>query len=319
MEYKHKERNTSKRIYMPNMYRKDERWQSKLIDKELLYGLYFKKGKSHKEIAEELNVSTSMVSRYFIKYGFKSRKAWTKDEIKFLEEKYGILSFKTIGKRLGRTPEAIQVKAKRMKLGGIFNTSEYLTASELARSLNVDNKAIIRWIEKHELEATFRKIGLKGYFWRIKPNNFWKWAKDHQDMIKWSKMDINILGKEPKWVSAARKKDSAKPTRQSTNWTSAEDGYLKMYWNLGKTTKEIAEILNRTMPGVQRRARRIGLAPKLITIHWKPIEIKILKEMKVQGYTDSEVAEELGRDIPSVSWKRKMLKKSGELDWNYRG
>ena len=290
-----------------------------MIDKELLYELYFNQGKNHKEISEELNASTSMVSRYFIKYGFESRKAWTKEEIKFLEEKYGILSFQAIGRKLGRTPEAIQIKAKRMKLGGIFNASEYLTANELARSLNADNKTIIRWIEKYGLEATFKKIGLKGCFWRIKPNNFWKWAKDHQDMIKWSKMDINILGREPKWVSVARKKDATKPTRQTTNWTSLEDGYLKMYWELGKTSKEIATILNRTIPGVQRRAKRIGLKPKLITISWKPIEVKVLKEMKLQGHTDNEVAEELGRDISSVIWKRRMLKKSGELDWNYRG
>ena len=290
-----------------------------MINKELLYELYFNQGKSHKEISEELNISTSMVSQYFIKYGFESRKAWTKEEIKFLEEKYGILSFQAIGRKLGRTPEAIQIKAKRTKLGGIFNTSEYLTANELARSLNADNKTIIRWIEKHGLEATFKKIGMKGYFWRIKPNNFWKWAKDHKEMIKWSKMDINILGKEPKWVSAAREKDAAKPTRQTTNWTSSEDSYLRMYWELGKTSKEIATILNRTIPGIQKRAKRIGLKPKLITISWKPIEVKVLKEMKLQGHTDNEVAEELGRDISSVIWKRRMLKKSGELDWNYRG
>lgn len=289
------------------------------MDKELMYELYFIQGKSQKKIAEELNVSTSMVSRYFIKYGFESRKAWTKEEMKILEEKYGILSFEAIGRKLGRTPEAIQVKAKRMKLGGIFNASEYLTARELARALNADNKTIARWIEKHGLEATLKKIGLKGYFWRIKLNSFWKWAKNHQDMIKWPKMEINILGKEPKWVKAAREKDAAKPTRQTTNWTSSEDSYLKMYWELGKTSKEIADILNRTIPGIQKRAKRIGLKPKLITISWKPIEVKILKEMKLQGHTDNEVAEELGRDISSVIWKRRMLRKSGELDWNYRG
>ena len=290
-----------------------------MIDKELLYELYFNQGKTHKQIAEELNVSTSMVSRYFTKYGFKSGKEWSKEEINFLEEKYGVLSFEAIGRKLGRTPEAIRIKAKRIKLGGVFDVSEELTAKELARSLNVDNKTISRWIEKHGLKANLKKIGLKGYYWRIKPNDFWKWAKNHQDMIKWSKVEFNILGKEPEWVKEAREKSNLKPKRQATNWTSTEDGYLRMYWELGKTAKEIAEILNRTIPGIRKRIRKIGLKPKVIAISWKPIEIKILKDMKLQGYTDNEVAEELGRDISSVSWKRKMLKKSGELDWNYRG
>ena len=290
-----------------------------MIYKELLYELYFNQGKTHKEIAEELNVTTSMVSRYFVKYGFKSERMWTEEEKKFLEEKYGVISFETIGKNLGRTPEAVQVKAKRMKLGGIFNASECLTVSELARSLKADNKTIVRWIEKHGLKANYKKVGLKGYFWRIKLNDFWKWAKNHQDMVKWSKIDINILGKEPDWVSAARKKDISKPSRQTTNWTSAEDSCLKMYWELGKTTKEIAEILNRTIPGVLKRANRIKLKHRKIAISWKPIEVEMLKEMKTKGYTDSEVAEELGRDVESVSWKRKMLKKSGELNWSYRG
>lgn len=304
---------------MSDMYRKDERWQSNLMDKELLYELYYNQGKTHKEIAQHLKVTISMVSRYFVKYGFVSRGAWTKEEIKFIEEKYGVLSFEAIGKRLGRSKEAIRVKAKRLDLGGIFNASEYLTAKELARALNVDSKTIIRWIEKHGLKGNLKKIGLKGYFWRIKPNNFWKWAKDHQDMIRWSKVEFNILGKEPKWVKAARQNDMVKPKRQATNWTSVEDSYLRMYWDVGKTAKEIAEILNRTIPGIRKRARKIGLRNKVIEISWKPEEIKILKEMKLQGYTDNEVAEELGRDISSVSWKRKMLIKTGELDWEYRG
>jgi len=290
-----------------------------IVGKELLYEFYFNQGKSHKEIAEQLKVSTSTVSRYFIKYGFKARKIWTKEEENFLEEKYGLLSFEAIGRNLGRTKEAIHVKAQKMKLGKIFNTSEYLTARELSRSLNINDKVIVKWIEKHGLKATFKKIGLKGYFWRIKPSNFFLWAKDHQDMIRWSKMEKNILGKEPEWVEAARKKDATRPTRQTTNWTSTEDSYLKMYWELGKKTKEIAEILNRTIPGVIKRSKKIGLNPKLILIRWKPIEIEILKEMKLKGSSDKEIAEELGRDTRNVLWKRRMLKKSGELDWNYRG
>ena len=40
--------------------------------------------------------------------------------------------------------------------------------------------------------------------------------------------------------------------------------------------------------------------------------------MKLEGYTDAQVAEELGRGLEGVAYKRKMLIKSGQLDWKYK-
>lgn len=45
-------------------------------------------------------------------------KDWLADEEKYLKKNYGLKSYRTMGKELGRTPGAVKGKAKRMKLCG---------------------------------------------------------------------------------------------------------------------------------------------------------------------------------------------------------
>lgn len=289
-----------------------------MIDKSLLEELYFNQNKSQKEISEILNVSQSYISAQFIKLEIKSRRIWTKQDVDYLEERFGVFSVKTIAKHLNKTPYSVIIKAKRLGLGGVTTASDLLNANQLASSVGTDRKTVVRWIQKDGLEAS-KKVLSERAFWRIKINSFWKWAEKHQELIKWTKFEENALGKEPNWVEVARKKYALKPKREAEKWTIKEDETLKMYWNANKITNEIAEILNRSSNAVLKRAKRIGLSKRKIQIPWKPIEIETLIQMKMEGYTDAQVAEELGRGLEGVVFRRKMLIKENKLNWTYRG
>lgn len=244
---------------------------------------------------------------------------WTQDDIDYLEQNFGVISINAIAKHLNKTPKAVLGKSKRLELGSAINASEMLTIGELAKTIGVDDKTIKNWIEKYDLKASRRVIVRKRLYWRIKIQSFWNWAKTHQDFIRWSKFERNALGKEPDWVEAARKKYVLKPKRRLEKWTTKEDESLRMYWNAGKSVKEIGNILNRSSQAILNRAQRIGLNKKKISIRWKPVEVETLIKMKIDGYTDAQVAEELGRGLEGVAFKRKMLIKENKLNWSYRG
>lgn len=286
-----------------------------MIDVKILKKLYFEQEKTQSEIAEIFNVSQTYISALFIKLGIKSRRIWTKEDLEYLENKFGTSTVKTIAKHLQKSEDAIIIKAKRLGLGGITVASELLNANQLASAIGVDRKTIHRWIDKEGLKAAKKILAKEKAFWRISINEFWKWAENNQEQIKWSKFEKNSLGKEPKWVDIARKKHMLKPKREAEKWTFKEDESLKMYWDAGKSTRFIGETLNRSSKSILKRAARIGLNRRKIKIPWKLIEIETLINMKLEGYTDAQVAEELGRGLEGVAYKRKMLIKSGQLDW----
>lgn len=281
--------------------------------KEQLEELY-KQGKSQNEIGQLIGIGQSEVSRLFQKYGIKSRNVWTKEDLEYLEENYGKYSLSNIGKKTGKSEVAVKIKAKRLGLGGVLNASDKIVATQLANLVKVDTKTLIRWIKLKGLKATNAKLA-KRKFYMIDINDFWKWAKDNKEFIKWRELEVGFLGAEPKWTAAARKECSKIPKQRK--WTVNQDKLLVMYFEAGKTYKEIARLLNRTDASIQRRIARKGFARR-IELPWKPIEDKMLITMKNKGFTDEKIAEELGRSLSSTIWKRKELCKKGLIDWTYR-
>lgn len=284
--------------------------------REYLEKLY-NQGKSQSEIGKLIGVNQPQVSRLFSKYDIKSRRVWTKDDIDHLETYYGLRSFESIARATNKTPKGVGIKAKRLGLGDTLNATEFLNASQLAEAINVDKKTIVRWVQNNGLKAMFKKIGLKRSFYRISIDDFWKWSEENKGRIKWDKFESGALGKEPVWVAAERKNYAYKPKRQATKWTTKEDNFLKMYWYSEKKIREISKILNRTEPGIMKRARRLNLKQRHIRIDWKPIEVDTLINMKLLGCFDEEIAEELGRSLESIQWQRKKLIKEGKLEWKY--
>lgn len=289
-----------------------------IIQKEILEELYFKQHKTQYEIAEMLKTTQGCVSANFVKYGFDFRGKWTKEDIEYLEENFGLKSIKALARKLNRSEDAVIIKAKRIGLGGITSTTNYINASQLADAIGADRKTVCRWINEKELKAKKTVLAKERTYWRITLKNFWDWAKEHQDCIKWSRFELNSLGKEPSWVEAARKKDLEKPKRQDYKWTKEQDKMLKMYWNAEKKVKEIAEIMNRSVDAVSRRAARIGLSRRNIELPWTNIEDEMLIDMKLKGMRDVDIAEELGRSHPSIAWRRRKLVKEGKLNWAWR-
>lgn len=279
----------------------------KLIDRDVLKKLYIEQDKTQQEISEILNIPDSTVSYYVIKYKFNKTRSWTKEEIEYLEDNYGAISLNTIAKNLNRTPEAVAAKKDKLKLGSVFNATEYLTVPQLAEIVGVDKTTVADWIKNKYLNATKKVLHTKGKYWRIKTSDFWKFAKEYPKFIDYSKFEENSLGKEPSWVKYARK-NYKRPRNGAKPWTKTQEALLKKYWNEGKTNKEIGELLGRTPFAVRFHAiQKLGLKPKQISLVWQPIEIEILKDMWNKGHTDDEIAEELGRGRRSINWKRQEL------------
>ncbi|MDS1004967.1 hypothetical protein P9J83_15895 [Clostridium sporogenes] len=204
----------------------------------------YNKGLTQKQVGETLNINQSKVSYLMKKYNIKSRNSvWTQEEEEYLQIRYGKTTLKRIAKKLGRSETAVEIKAGRLGLSSALEATGELTAAEIAKVFKIDAHVVVdKWIKNKGLKAQYRAVRCKRKFWRIKIEDFWKWASDNKEIINFSKLEKNILGEEPNWVDAERKKDfKERPKRQYKLWNELEDRKLKNLWKTSRSLKELAE------------------------------------------------------------------------------
>jgi Sigma-70, region 4 len=193
----------------------------------------------------------------------RHQRRWTTEEDQFLKDHVGIRSFDYMAKKLGRTPYAIE---RRLEKLGLLNTKlagGWLSGNQLAEILGVESSVVYRWRDKHNLplkkkRLRYNKTAQDSYY--ITVEDFWKWAKDHQDKFNATKVDTDFLIPVPDWFYKKHQEDLKIPQRTKQYWTTEEDRKVwKLYYEMGMKQKEIAIILNRSQNAVEKRLKRLRI------------------------------------------------------------
>lgn len=111
---------------------------------------------SSQEIANRLGVTQFGVKGQAAKMGLQLQKSpnWTQDEYRILRENVHRKSIGQIAKMLGRSTNAVKVKATRLKLGLRKRTGWY-TKSEVMEICGVDHKKVQEWIDSGSLPVSW--------------------------------------------------------------------------------------------------------------------------------------------------------------------
>lgn len=182
-----------------------------------------------------------------------SRRAWTEWEVQYLEKKYESHGADYIAKKLDRTEQS--VKRKAQKLGLNTYETEFLRMKQICIAFQIDARVVHRWIEKFGLPMKEEKHGQMSMYGII-TKDFWKWAKEHKDLIPWCKYQEQSLLPEPEWVRGEvlnyKLKNNRKPITKNV--------VHEVRKRIGKTTyKRIADELGRTTDSIKHIAYANGL------------------------------------------------------------
>jgi hypothetical protein len=185
----------------------------------------------------------------------QKQKRWTTDEENYLKNWYGIKTIPEISQKLKRSVGSVQRKIERMKLSRSTEFAGDLTASALAKLLKVDVHTVRLWIKKYELPHQRRIVGYEREYIFIEPSSFWEWAKTHQSLINFCKIEKNAIPPEPEWLDEARTRDYYSiPQKNHQLWTDEED---KLIWHLfyerGYSQEKIGKEVKRSKRAVQKR------------------------------------------------------------------
>ena len=228
-------------------------------------------------------------------------KAWSTEETDYLLDAWGQTSITTISKRLGRSPDAIKIKAKKLGLGGHLHSSDKITFLELVQTITGGPNSYSWCREKWaRYDFPFRRQRVqKSSFLMVSIPEFWEWAEKHQDILDFSKFEEYALGVEPAWAKAKRRRDYQHKRREARPWTPLEDEKLRQMLEAQRyNLDEIAAELNRREGAIRRRIDTLGIMHRPIRNpgkKWTEEEIETLLKMHREGHSFEDIGARIGR------------------------
>lgn len=241
----------------------------------------------------------------------RAGKAWTTEEMNYLENKWGRVTVSYIAKKLGRTETSITLKAQRMKLGSRL-AGEYVTFNELLTALGLQGS--YSWLRDKYINKNGLPAKRKGKYLIIKIDDFWKWAEQHKQILNFCHFEENMLGKEPEWVKEKRKADLSNPRKVNNNrpWTKEDDALLiQKTKSCRYTYKDLSKDLRRTENAIKRRLYDLGVPYRPIPmdthVKWTDEENNKMMELYKKGFDSYVIANILNKSQLSISDRIKAL------------
>ena len=243
-----------------------------------------------------------------------AKKVWKKEEELYLEENWGTISIPTIAKNLGRSVDAIKVRASRLGLGPCLLGGEYVSFNQLVIALTghiSHSYHLISWVENRGFPIHTKRVN-KNTFRVVYLDEFWEWAEKNKSFIDFSKMEPLALGEEPDWVAEQRHKDyNAFYLQRKTPWTPEEDSQLLYLLKKQQYSyTEISERLHRSVGAIQRRCTDLGTKYRPVKADntgegskWTKEHYRILAEGIRNGDSYALIGTKIGKSEKAIRGK----------------
>lgn len=197
---------------------------------------------------------------------------WTEAELAILRERYGRISPRKIAKELGRTPDAVHIKATRLKLHA---RKRRLTPRTIGQLMHICSKQVKRWIDKgwlkaevvHKKPKTMHAVMIDDLVECLKAHpEAWDARRCpdlHLKLGLKAKRSWGAADDRPIWLKD-KLADDIRRGVSGKRWTKAEDVKLAQLLKRGLTYQQIGKQLGRPGTAVEHRIHRLG--PKLWTL-----------------------------------------------------
>lgn len=247
-----------------------------------------------------------------------SGKLWTAEDVDYLCDHWGSYGgIPAIARALGRSENAIAMKAYKLGLGPYLASSEYIPFDELLRQLVATrgySNAVYRFIR---LGLPFHMVRIRGSRVRmVSIEEFWKWAKAHRNDISLSRLEPGILGREPEWAKAKRRTDiendrAGSPWKRP--WSADELNLLRAMLDQGATCADLSATLHRTAAAIRRKIYDLYLPKpqRCRTKRWTDAEERELSALRAQGLNCNSIARRMGRSPEAVRGRMAILDARG--------
>lgn len=247
---------------------------------------------------------------------------WTEQETEYLREHWGGRGgIPGIARRLGRSVNAVKVKAQKLHLGPYLDAGAMVSINALHAMVNSNVKSysyiVGRW---RRAGLPVHRVRVENTRWQmVAIEEFWPWAEQHKELFDFSRLDENALGPEPDWVKRKREIDTR--NRQLVHshkckWSVDEVARLRWLTENGATYEEIERDLRRSTSAIRRKIYDLYLPrPKRMPCcKYTDEERMELVRLIEQGYSIEYCGKAIGRTGNSVRAEIEGMKRRNEWD-----
>lgn len=238
----------------------------------------------------------------------KANKAWSKQDIVYLQENWGIYSVPTLMKNLGRSHNAIMIKAFKLRLGAFLESGDYITYNQILKTLGINcgsGYKDISWIKNRDFPVHNKRVN-SNTFKVVYLEEFWEWVSKNRSFVDFSNFPENALGSEPEWVKEKRMYDcSKKHNFKKSPWSKAEDDRLtRMLKEFRYSYDDLSKLLQRTTGAVQRRICDLNLKERPIKVDnhqmWTDAQFNLLGDLIKRSATYEYMATQLNKSSKAI-------------------
>lgn len=232
------------------------------------------------------------------------------DDYEQLREGWGNMKggIQALSKAMGRSVDALKIKANKLKLGPWLDASEYVTLNQLFLAVSGPETSVAycytRW--KRLGLPLVKRTGIACKWEMVRIRDFWNWAKQNQNELDFSRFDENALGLEPTWAKEKRNRDRQNRRLvlpKKTPWSHHEDALLKLKCEHGATWDEIENAFQRSGGAIRRRIYDLNLQKRVRSTSWSSEDLEKLLQMREAGYSIDYIAKVLVRTSHSIRGK----------------
>lgn len=105
---------------------------------------------------------------------------WTKEELDYLQDRWGVVSKQAIANKLGRSFNAVNCKAYRIGLEDALYHLDGITISALADTIGVEYQIVSNWANIYGLPIKTKVTSKTQAYKFINLKDWWKWAEKKQ-------------------------------------------------------------------------------------------------------------------------------------------
>lgn len=248
--------------------------------------------------------------------------AWPAEQVQCLKENWGHKSIPVIAQMLGRTVQAVKLKAGKLKLGRHLNAGDEISFNQLCVLMGQQHSYghYKKYWPQHDFPFRHKKSINKKYT-VVSLKEFWLWAKAHKNLLDFSRFKAGALGDEPGWVEAKRQADIKSNIKyKKTPWTPDEDRYLiSLLESHQYGYRDISERLQRTEGAIKRRCFDLDLKMRPVrkSPHdgkWKSDQIETTIKLHRAGYMPDIIAGYVNKSACAVRGLLERLAAKGELE-----
>lgn len=245
----------------------------------------------------------------------RSKKNWSAEDERYLEDKWGTVSIPGIARHLNRSVDAVKIRAQRLGLGPALMGGDYVSLNQLLKVFygSIGSSGYVRksWVEERGLPVHTKQV-VNNKFLVVYLDEFWEWAEKNRSFLDFSKMEPYALGEEPAWVAEQRKRDfRGFAIQRKDPWTSADDSRLIMLVQQNKYGyAELSKMLRRSAGAIQRRLQDLGVKerPLKADAHgpdskWTDEDFEMLAEGIRQGEGYMAIGEMIGKSEKAIRGK----------------